>query len=494
VKQEKIPSSARPSLRCGLTLAGLLGIAAISSTQGLAQGVVDGNDAVITRSNRDPAKELAMKITEPFTFAAVGDVWTTRAPVGGLDDPNWQSLLKIMRAADMTYANMEGPIIDHAAYDGPRVGSPRYTFLALLKDMGIRMMTTANNHSYDAGAEGILMTNRFLDEAGIVHAGTGKDLIEARRPGYAGIAKGTVGVVGMYSIDASASPPPSRYSDARVGWPGVNPLHVTPYNVVTPEVMQSLRKYRDAIYARRSEIRFPVLPLPPGETPDTLKLLGALYKVGPAAGDLNYVIDPQDLNEIVRSVRTGKQVADFMVVGIHCHQNSYSFQAYSNDNHTPDFLVELAHKVIDGGADVFVGHGVHTLRGIEIYKGKPIFYGLSNFIYQAGIAGNITDPVNGSPPSGVAESTHQDGNQEVLLTTSRYEGGKLVEVRLYPTDLGIEQRPLSRSDVSRAASPAVAQRILKLMQELSRPFGTTIAVENNVGVIRVASGGPPASN
>ncbi len=38
--------------------------------------------------------------------------------------------------------------------------------------------------------------------------------------------------------------------------------------------------------------------------------------------------------------------------------------------------------MIDAGADVFVGHGPHVLRGIEIYKGKPIFYSLSNFIFQ----------------------------------------------------------------------------------------------------------------
>src|SRR5712691_11174267 len=62
----------------------------------------------------------------------------------------------------------------------------------------------------------------------------------------------------------------------------------------------------------------------------------------------------------MRSIRVGKQKSDFMVVAIHSHQNSFSYQAYSHDNSTPDFLIELAHKAIDNGADVFVGHGVHT--------------------------------------------------------------------------------------------------------------------------------------
>ena len=38
--------------------------------------------------------------------------------------------------------------------------------------------------------------------------------------------------------------------------------------------------------------------------------------------------------------------------------------------------------MVDAGADLFVGHGPHVLRGVEIYKGKPIFYSLGDFIFQ----------------------------------------------------------------------------------------------------------------
>jgi hypothetical protein len=60
----------------------------------------------------DPSRELAMKITQPFTFAAVGDI-IIRRPVGE-GDAGYQALAKVMREADMTYANMEGPILDEA--------------------------------------------------------------------------------------------------------------------------------------------------------------------------------------------------------------------------------------------------------------------------------------------------------------------------------------------------------------------------------------------
>jgi hypothetical protein len=78
----------------------------------------------------------------------------------------------------------------------------------------------------------------------------------------------------------------------------------------------------------------------------------------------------------------------------------------------------------------------------------------------------------------------------VLLATSRYEGGKLVEVRLYPADCGIDgTRTASKAGVPMTPSPEQAQRTLKLVQDLSKPFGTTISIEDNVGVIHVAQTG-----
>jgi poly-gamma-glutamate capsule biosynthesis protein CapA/YwtB (metallophosphatase superfamily) len=457
-------------LQRGLSLAAMFLSYAIGGAVSHAQGL---SDVALPPVTRDATRELATKITQPFVFAAVGDVWATTRPNAPLDDPRLQSLFGIMRAADMTYANMEGPIIDYGAYSGPRVGSSK-TFVGELKNMGIRIMTTANNHAMDAGPEGVFMTNRFLDEAGIAHAGTGKNLTEARRPAIATTPKGTVAAVGMYSIDITSSNPGyTRYSDARTDWPGVNPLHVEPTAVVSAEQMQDLRKIRDAVYARRSQVLVPVAPISANEPKNRLSLFGTRYKMGDPAdmGNLSYAMDRLDFRDIIQSVREGKQL-------------SFAFQAYSHDNSTPDFLVELAHAAIDNGADVFVGHGVHTLRGIEIYKGKPIFYGVSNFIYQNSPIPEITDPSR--PDSSLLDRTHQPDNKEALLTTSRYEGGQLVEVRLYPVDLGIDgTRPVSRNGQPLAASPEQAVRILKLVQDLSKPFGTSIAIENGVGVILI---------
>src|SRR5215470_835980 len=108
-------TKSRSGLRIQRLTATALVVAALAVTcdtlargQGAAQG-----DVVLPQTRREAAKELAMKITEPFTFAAVGDI-IIRRPVGQLGDAGFQALTKVMRAADSTYANMEGPIIDAA--------------------------------------------------------------------------------------------------------------------------------------------------------------------------------------------------------------------------------------------------------------------------------------------------------------------------------------------------------------------------------------------
>jgi hypothetical protein len=443
--------------------------------QGAAQG-----DSVAQLVRHDPSRELAMKITQPFTFAAVGDI-IIRRPVGE-GDAGYQALAKVMREADMTYANMEGPILDEANFRGPLAGGPK-SVVNELKRMGVRIMTDANNHTLDAGLEGMFETHRLLDEAGIVHAGSGKNLADARQARIAVTPKGTVAAIGMYSIDPSSNNR-SRFTDATENMPGLNPLHVTPYNVVTAEHMQALKKIRDAIYARRPEVHVPVAPVAADEPAGRLRLFQTAFTVGPHPGDLTYEMDPADLKGIITSVRVGKQLADFLVVAIHCHQNSFAFQAYSQDHSTPNFLIELAHQVIDNGADAFVGHGVHNLRGVEIYKGKPIFYGVSSFFYHRGAAPEITS-LSAGAGAGVNEL---EDNLETLLTTSRFEDGKLVEVRLYPADLGQDRtRPISRSGTPSTPSPEMARRVLERLQALSKQFGTTISIQNGVGVIRIAS-------
>lgn len=450
-----------------------------------------------------PDRDLVMKIRSPFTLAAVGDI-LLRHSISHLAEPNFQNLIANLRNADVAFGNLESPIVDYANLTGPgmRSGMPKVC-IPDLKAMGISIMNCANNHSMQSGVSGLLATNMMLDEGGIVHAGTGRNLQEARMPGLLSTPKGTVAVVGVFSIAPDSSPAPSSTSGASYqvgddpGVPGVNGLHVTQYDVVTSEQMDELRKIRDSVYARRDEVLYPVPPLPANEPKDRLQLFGQWYKTGSKAGELSWEMDQGDLNEILRSIKNGKEYADFMIVTIHCHENSQAIQRYTFDSDVPDFLVEFAHKAIDNGADVFIGHGVHTVRGVEIYKGKPIFYGVASFINQPADSllpqnpgGILTHAEASNLPTGA--HGHEGGrlqepdNREALLTTSRYEGGRLVEVRLYPADTGRDSsRPVSSQGIPMTPSPEVAQHILEKVQQVSARFGTKIAIEGNVGVIRV---------
>jgi len=141
---------------------------------------------------------------------------------------------------------------------------------------------------------------------------------------------------------------------------------------------------------------------------------------------------------------------------------------------------------------MFVGHGPHVLRGIQIYKGKPIFYGMGEFYYQwqhmdsslmSGSWGQ--DALRGdSDVANRVSATWRPINFESMVAESRYDKGKLVEVRLIPTS-GAWDGPISQLGLPRLAAPALAQKILARVQQLSKPFGTTITIENNVGVIRI---------
>jgi hypothetical protein len=54
-------------------------------------------------------------------------------------------------------------------------------------------------------------------------------------------------------------------------------------------------------------------------------------------------------------------------------------------------LRRWARRVIDAGADAVVGHGPHVLRGVEFYRGRPVFYSLGNFVTWRGF--NLEGPL-----------------------------------------------------------------------------------------------------
>jgi hypothetical protein len=266
-------------------------------------------------------------------------------------------------------------------------------------------------------------------------------------------------------------------------------VHTTTWNVVTRPQLEFLRGMRDEIVARRGELKDSAPIAIPKNDPDRVQIFNDNYIVGPKIGEYHYEIDKEDLQGNLLAIRTTKEYSNFAIFTMHTNQNRYAFQSLYIDHYPNQFVIDFAHALIDNGADMFLNHGVHSLQGIEIYKGKPIFYDLGEFVLHEILVEGSDVPPGMTPIEAEELPTDRLAQPYTLssvMATSKYQDGKLVEVRLYPLDLGVgKNRPWSNMAIPQMASPELAQDILTKVQEYSAPFGTKISIENGVGVIRV---------
>ena len=95
-------------------------------------------------------------------------------------------------------------------------------------------------------------------------------------------------------------------------------------------------------------------------------------KIGLAGFSMVYGL--LDQNKMENAVRKLASSTDQVIVNIHWgREYEHNFNATQRS---------VAHKLIDAGADIVIGHHPHVVQGMEIYKGKPIFYSLGNFIFD----------------------------------------------------------------------------------------------------------------
>jgi poly-gamma-glutamate synthesis protein (capsule biosynthesis protein) len=120
------------------------------------------------------------------------------------------------------------------------------------------------------------------------------------------------------------------------------------------------------------------------------------------------------------------------------------------------------------------------LRGIEIYKGRVIFYSLGNFAVMQPLSGINPKPLV-LPPGSIF--TRREFFESVLAA-GRYERGHLVEVRLYPFELDATDQPQTHGLPEGVTRP-VANSILERMRALSSALGTQLSIAGGVGVIRI---------
>jgi poly-gamma-glutamate synthesis protein (capsule biosynthesis protein) len=325
----------------------------------------------------------------------------------GVEDPAvpFRWIAATLKAADVVFSNLECCLYapaqsrvmmrdDQSGYEGlyaaPAAGEA-------LRLSGIHAIGNANNQNY--GTDAILASNENLDRLGIPHAGTGQNQTVARAPVVIerkGIRFGFLQRTSQYW--------PNNH-EAGEFFPGV-------------AAMKAYTAYQPPYYKDNK--------IPPNRP-------GAPAKI------VTWT-DREYLAAFQQEIAALKKQADIVVSSHHW--------GYGED--ILDYQVEIAHAAIDAGADVVMGHGPHYALAVEIYKGKPVYYGLGSFCFIKSNKKQHRDWVGmiarlGVEKSGIVEAGYslvrQNPDTEVVLRTADQEAAEIARLQAASERFGTVMRP-----------------------------------------------------
>ncbi|HMR34282.1 MAG TPA: CapA family protein [Geminicoccaceae bacterium] len=364
-------------------------------------------------------------------------------------------LVEAFRAADLALAGLEvalhgpwggWPIRDATIHTAPT------DVLDSLRELGLSGLSLACNHACDLGPPAILATRREVGRRGFLHAGTGADEREAAAPGFVQTANGRVALV---SVDASGLPDYACASDPRAGLParpGVHRLRIlTEIEVAEADYRRLAQIIEETGHRHRREGRVAAghrQPMAEGR----LDFHGTTVRRGQRAREHNRPHDV-DLERLLASIRRASGEAELVLACLHHHHWAPEW------SDTPAWVPPLAHACVEAGAHLFLSHGVPVLQAVELYRGRPIFHGLGNLIFQT------ARPQRYGPAvwEGVAASCTFDAQ------------GQLVSATLLPIEAG---GPPPLAARPRIANGSRGEAIRQRLAGLSGRFGTTIELDS----------------
>jgi len=388
------------------------------------------------------ARIAALEREEPgdVIVTAVGDMIFNER-ISHLKEPERKNLLRILQESDVAIGNLEFSINDR-----PELQKVFYNFRAPrefaweVAAIGINLVSLANNHALDFGEDGLRECLRALDLSGIAHAGAGRTLAEAHQPG-------TKRVQGQKERLA---------------------------------LLSYMRYWTD-----RDRCVDPAGPCLATIDPATVLVA--------RDGKVEAVEGPQerDVKTMEEDVLLAKRRFEPVFVAYHVHDVSHA-RAFGVQDTTPANEEIPFRRAIDAGADAVLGSGPHVLRGIELRNGKPIFYSLSNFIYQYRTPKFIPTDLphqrdSEMPrPANVSVWDRRDSREvmESVVARMTYRDGALRRLELIPVTID-DEGPLF--GVPRLASTKRAKEIIALLQRLSAPYGTKIALREWYGEVELPS-------
>jgi poly-gamma-glutamate synthesis protein (capsule biosynthesis protein) len=432
-----------------------------------------------------------------ISVCATGDSFITRR-LPSQDDPDFRQLAAIIGQSECRFTNLETVIrrdegFPFAISGGTWASSPPEV-LEDLKAFGFNIVNAATNHALDYAYGGLEATRRYLREAGLPCVGVGATLAEASAPQYLELPGGRVAWVGATFTFQETWRAGAQRPDGP-GRPGVNPLRVKKTFFASRNQIQTLRQVAartgiNDIHQLRIKEGF-VPPDPKG----ALRFGDMLFRVGSPARVEAQVIAP-DRDRLLGSIHEARRQADFVLVSVHCHDMKEADKSLP-----PDYLVQFAHDCIDGGAHAIVGHGPHVLRGIEIYRRKPIFYSLGDFIFQPETVtqqpADFYEKYNLDPSGNIADAFDQQTRQGAIglgvnpdvwrsvVATWTMTGPGAHSITLRPITLGFGA-PRYTCGWPTLARGKEARDILQHLAQLSKPLGTTLDFDGDSAQVRVS--------
>lgn len=398
-------------------------------------------------------------------------------------------LAAMIRACDVRCSNLEMVLSGDRAFASTFCGGQWLTTtedrLDLLRAFGFDYYNTANNHTMDFSYEGMRLTNAALDRRGILHTGSGDSLAQASAPAFMDAPGGRVAFVSCTAScdDAARAGNPSRNIPAR---PGVSMLRHAQRLQVTPECLAVL----DAV-AAETAINARFLKSVKMGTHNLAPEIHRFGRLECVAGDENKKVTSchkGDLKRILDAVAQAREAAEIVAVNIHSHDIRGE-----TDDTADDYHEEFARACIDAGATAVVGTGTHQLKGVEVYRGRPIFYSLGNFMFKEEIMEFAPSDIFeryrvgiDTAPEALYDIRTKNGTTGLCLDPYNYrsvvpvlefdEHRALAGVALTPVELNFDADERLKG-FPRLAPEAVAQEIFERLRRLSAPYGTRLEMD-----------------
>lgn len=417
-------------------------------------------------------------------------------------------LVELLTTADAGFANAEFSCPRPTTPPAPRrfVTAVRPEVLDELRDLNLRLVSFANNHTGDFGPQGVVDTMEAAEARGLIPAGIGRSLYEARAARFLDTPRGRIGIVAASTTRAAdflASAPGSGI----VARAGLNPLRFGRAYVLPDAEFEQLRHIDDVLgtAASRREVMAVEVMRDPG--PDVFSFgsvfEGSLRIERGERPEVRYFMDERDAKAILDNVRDAANRADCVLMSLHTHEgereNWYAPRPAS-------FVEDFAHRAVDAGANAVIGHGAHMLRGVEIYKGRPIFYNLNSLLmeFEAGEQRMTPEMYEGfgftadALPSQMHMSRvrNKEGERIGFYAHPKFSRGCIalcdfdgdrVGARLLPIDLDLNRSRPAERGVPQIASPELGREIALDLARLSEFWGTRVTYDDADGTIAVAA-------